>query len=59
MKYCSDILLLPGTGEKWEYSETIHQLLINDEKTYDSVRREEFYNILTQCGIPMILARLI
>jgi hypothetical protein len=29
------------------------------KKVYDSVRREFLYNILTECGIPMKLARLI
>jgi hypothetical protein len=27
-------------GDKWEYNEAIHQLFIDFEKAYDSVRRE-------------------
>jgi hypothetical protein len=45
--------------EKWEYSETVHQLFIDFKKAYDSVRREVLYNILIEFGIPMILIRLI
>jgi hypothetical protein len=33
--------------KKWEYSETVYQLFIDIKKTYDSVRREGLYNILT------------
>jgi hypothetical protein len=43
----------------WEYNETVHQLFIDFEKAYDSVRREVLYNILTEFGIPMKLIRLI
>ena len=45
--------------KKWEYNEAVHQLCINFKKTYDSVRREVFYNILIEFGIPMKLVRLI
>jgi hypothetical protein len=41
--------------KKWEYNGTLHQLLIDFEKAYDSVRREVLYNILTEFGIPMKL----
>jgi hypothetical protein len=43
----------------WEYSETVHRLLIDCKKAYDSVRREVLYNILAEFGIPMKLVRLI
>jgi len=43
------------TGEKWEYNGTVHQLVIDFEKAYDSVRREVLYNILTEFGIPKLL----
>jgi hypothetical protein len=45
--------------KKWEYNETIHQLLINSKKVYDSVRRKVLYNILVEFGVPMKLVRLI
>jgi hypothetical protein len=41
------------------YNETVHQLLIDFKKAYDSVRREVLYNILIEFRIPMKLARLI
>jgi hypothetical protein len=44
---------------KWEYNETVHQLFIDFKKAYDSVRREVWYNILIEFGIPMKLVRLI
>jgi hypothetical protein len=31
--------------KKWEYNETVHQLLIDFKKAYDSVKREVLYNI--------------
>ena len=37
----------------------MHRLFIDYTKAYDSVRREVLYNILTEFGIPMKLARLI
>ena len=46
-------------GEKWEYNEAVHQLFIDFKKTYDSVRREVLYNILTEFGILEKLIRLI
>jgi hypothetical protein len=45
--------------KKWEYNETVHQLLINSKKVYDSVRRKVLYNILVEFGVPMKLVRLI
>jgi hypothetical protein len=44
---------------KWAYKKTVHQLIIDFKKAYDSVRREVLYNILIEFGIPMKLARLI
>ena len=51
--------LVKYVRKKWEYSEAVHQLFINFKKAYDSVRREVFYNILIDYGIPMKLVRLI
>jgi len=45
--------------ERWEYNEELHQLFIDFKKAYDSVRKEVFYNILTEFGLPMQLVRLI
>jgi hypothetical protein len=48
------------TEEKtWDYSETVHQLFIDFKKAYDSVRREDLYNILIKFGVPMKLVSLI
>jgi hypothetical protein len=44
---------------KWAYSEAVHQLCVDFQKAYDSVRREVPYNILIEFDIPMKLARLI
>jgi hypothetical protein len=38
-----------------KYNWTVHQLFIDLEKAYDSVRRNVWYNILTEFGIPMKL----
>jgi len=45
--------------KKREYNEALHQLFIDFEKAYDSVRREVLYNILIEFGIPMKLVRRI
>jgi len=45
--------------KKWEYNEAVHQHFIDFKKVYDSVRREVFYNILIEFGIPMKLVRLL
>jgi hypothetical protein len=42
-----------------EYNETVHQLFIVFKKTYDSIRSEVLYNILTDFRVPMKLVRLI
>ncbi|KAJ4449132.1 hypothetical protein ANN_00527 [Periplaneta americana] len=44
---------------KWEYKGTVHQLLMDIKKAYDSVKREVLYNILNEFGIPKKLVRLI
>jgi hypothetical protein len=46
-------------GKKWEYNKTVHQLFIDFQKAYDSVRREVLYNILIDFGVPTKLDRLI
>jgi len=45
--------------KKWEYNEAVHQLFIDFNKAYDSVRREVLYNILIELGIPKKLVRLV
>jgi hypothetical protein len=45
--------------KKWEYNETVYQLFIDFKKASDSVRREVFYNILIEFGVPMKLVMLI
>jgi hypothetical protein len=35
------------------YNETVHQLFVDFEKAYDSVRREVLYNILIEFCAPM------
>jgi hypothetical protein len=45
--------------KKWKYNETVHQLLIDFKKAYESVRRGELYNILIESGAPINLVRLI
>jgi hypothetical protein len=44
--------------QKWEYNGTVHQLLIDFKKAYDSVRREALY-ISIEFGIPRKLVGLI
>jgi hypothetical protein len=38
---------------------TVHQLLIDFKKAYDSVMREALYHILIEHGMPVTLVRLI
>ena len=45
--------------KKWEYNEAVHQLFLYPKKAYDSVRRDDLYNILTEFGNSMKLVRLI
>jgi hypothetical protein len=48
------------TGKKkWEYKETVLQLITDFKKAYDSVRKEVLYNILIEFGLPMKVVRLI
>jgi hypothetical protein len=51
--------ILQITDKKWEYNEEVHKLFTDLKKAYNSVRKEGLYNILTEFGIPMKLARLI
>jgi hypothetical protein len=45
--------------KRCEYNETVHHLFIDFKKSYDSVKREVLYNILTEfVGVPMKLVRL-
>jgi hypothetical protein len=44
--------------KKWEYNRTVHQLFIEFKKAYDSVKREVFYNIFLEFGIPKKLVRI-
>jgi hypothetical protein len=45
--------------KKWEYNGTVHQLLTDFKKAYNSVRKEVLYNILVEFGIPRKLVGLI
>jgi hypothetical protein len=44
---------------KWEYNETVHQLFIDFNEAYDTLRREVLYSILREFGVSMKLVRLI
>jgi hypothetical protein len=48
-----------GLEKKCEYNGTIHQLFIDFEKAYDSVRREVLYNNFIEFCIPMQLFKVI
>jgi hypothetical protein len=53
--FCIRLIL----DKNWEYNETVHKLLKDFNRAYDSARREVLYNILIESGIPMKLVRLI
>jgi hypothetical protein len=36
------------TAEKWDYSETVHQLFVDFKKAYDSIGWEVLYSILIE-----------
>lgn len=54
----SDILHLLDTKQKWDYSETVHQQIIDFKKTYDTVRRGILCNIFIQFSVTMKLIQL-
>jgi hypothetical protein len=45
--------------KKWQYNGTVHQLFVDFNKAYDSVRGEVLYNILIEFGIRRKLVGLI
>ena len=45
--------LVKHLKKKWEYNEPVHQIFTDFEKAYDSVRRDNSYNILIEFGIPI------
>jgi hypothetical protein len=45
--------------KKLEHNGTVHQLFIDFNKAYDSIRREVLYNTVIEFGIPRKLAELI
>jgi hypothetical protein len=45
--------------KKWEYNEAMHQLFLELKKHYDSIWREDLYNILIEFGISNKVVRLI
>jgi hypothetical protein len=47
-----------GGGKKREHNGTVHQLFLDFNVAYDSVRREVLCNIIIEFGIPMKLVRL-
>ncbi|KAJ4452000.1 hypothetical protein ANN_03486 [Periplaneta americana] len=46
-------------GEKWEYKGTVHQVFIDFKKAYDSIKRDDLYDILIEFGIPKKIVPLI
>jgi hypothetical protein len=45
--------------KKWEYNGTVHQVFVDFNKAYISVRREVLYSIVIEFGIPRKLVGLI
>jgi hypothetical protein len=39
--------------KKWDYNGTVHQLLMDSEKAYDSIWGEVLYDILNEFDIPV------
>jgi len=44
--------------KKLEYNDSVHQMFIDLNKAYDSVRREVLYNILMEFAVPKKLVSL-
>jgi hypothetical protein len=44
--------------KKYKYIEALHRLFIYFKIAYNSVRREVFYNIVIEFGIPIKMVRL-
>jgi len=42
----------------WEYNEALYQLFIDFKKAYDSIRKEVFYNILSESGVCTKLVKI-
>jgi hypothetical protein len=51
--YCTN------SERKLEYNKIVHQLFVDVQKAYYSVRREALYSILIEFGVPMKLVKLI
>jgi hypothetical protein len=45
--------------KKWVFNETVHQLLIDFKKAYDSIKREVLYSIFLHFVLPKTLFTLI
>jgi hypothetical protein len=45
--------------KKWEYKNTVTQLLKDCKKAFEPVKKEEFYNIFIVFGVAMKLHRFI
>jgi hypothetical protein len=55
IRFCINHIL----EKKWEYNETVHQLFIDSEKAYDSIREEILCNNFVECWLLMKLVRLL
>jgi len=42
----------------WEHNVEIHQIFVDFQKAYDSIRRDKLYTIMVHFGIPNELIRL-
>jgi len=45
-------------GKAWEPSVEMHQIFVDFQKAYDSIRRDKLYTIMAHFGIPNKLIRL-